>query len=50
MLLQSDEARAEALMKQARSDVDKRWNLYRQMAEIEYKAGETKKTEDGTEV
>jgi len=43
MLLQSDEGRAEALMKQARSDVDKRWNLYRQMAEIEYKAGETPK-------
>jgi pyruvate-ferredoxin/flavodoxin oxidoreductase len=46
MLLQSDEARAEMLMKQARSDVDKRWNLYRQMAEIEYKAGETQKTEE----
>jgi len=46
MLLQSDEARAEALMKMARSDVDKRWNLYRQMAEIEYKAGEAEKTEE----
>ncbi|MEL7644218.1 MAG: thiamine pyrophosphate-dependent enzyme, partial [bacterium] len=46
MLLQSDEARAEMLMKQARSDVDKRWNLYRQMAEIEYKAGEAQKTEE----
>jgi len=46
MLLQSDEARAEMLMKQARSDVDKRWNLYRQMAEIEYKAGESQKTEE----
>jgi pyruvate-ferredoxin/flavodoxin oxidoreductase len=46
MLLQSDEARAELLMKQARTDVEKRWNLYRQMAEIEYKFGETKKTEE----
>jgi hypothetical protein len=46
MLLQSDEARAEILMKQARTDVEKRWNLYHQMAEIEYKFGETKKTEE----
>jgi pyruvate-ferredoxin/flavodoxin oxidoreductase len=38
MLVQADEARAEMLMKQARSDVQKRWELYRQMAEIEYKA------------
>ncbi len=36
MLMQADEARAEALMKQARSDVTKRWQLYKQMAEIEY--------------
>ncbi len=36
MLLQSDEARAEALMKAAREDVKKRWELYRQMAAIEY--------------
>ena len=36
MLMQADEARAEALMKQARSDVEKRWQLYKQMAEIEY--------------
>jgi pyruvate-ferredoxin/flavodoxin oxidoreductase len=43
MLLQSDEVRAEMLMKQARSDVQKRWELYRQMAEIEYKANEEKK-------
>jgi pyruvate-ferredoxin/flavodoxin oxidoreductase len=42
MLLQSDEARAEMLMKQARSDVQKRWELYRQMADIEYKANEEK--------
>jgi pyruvate-ferredoxin/flavodoxin oxidoreductase len=43
MLLQSDEVRAEMLMKQARSDVQKRWELYRQMAEIEYKANDEKK-------
>jgi pyruvate-ferredoxin/flavodoxin oxidoreductase len=38
MLMQSDEARAEALMKSARQDVAKRWELYQQMAAIEYKA------------
>ena len=38
MLLQSDEARAEELMKHAHEDVTKRWELYRQMAAIEYKA------------
>ena len=36
MLLQSDEARAEQLMNEARSDVKKRWELYKQMAKIEY--------------
>ena len=38
MLLQSDEARAEELMRAAREDVTKRWELYSQMAAIEYKA------------
>jgi hypothetical protein len=38
MLVQSDEARAEKLMELAREDVAKRWNLYRQMAEIQYKS------------
>ncbi len=38
MLMQSDEARAEMLMRSAREDVTKRWDLYRQMAAIEYKA------------
>ncbi len=38
MLLQSDEARAELLMKHANSDAEKRWNLYKQMAEIQYEA------------
>ena len=36
MLLQSDEARAEKLMGEARGDVKKRWELYKQMAKIEY--------------
>jgi pyruvate-ferredoxin/flavodoxin oxidoreductase len=36
MLLQSDEARAEMLMKSAREDVTKRWELYKQMAAIQY--------------
>ncbi|MEW6650126.1 MAG: pyruvate:ferredoxin (flavodoxin) oxidoreductase [Chloroflexota bacterium] len=36
MLLQSDEARAEALMRQARVDAAKRWKLYQQMAAIQY--------------
>ena len=38
MLLQSDESHAEELMRSAREDVTKRWELYRQMAAIEYKA------------
>ena len=38
MLLQSDEARAEMLMKAGRSDVSKRWELYKQMAAIQYKS------------
>ncbi|HSV85889.1 MAG TPA: pyruvate:ferredoxin (flavodoxin) oxidoreductase, partial [Levilinea sp.] len=47
MLLQSDEGRAEMLMRQARSDVNKRWELYRQMAKIEYNAHEAnKKTQE----
>jgi pyruvate-ferredoxin/flavodoxin oxidoreductase len=37
MLVQADETRAEQLMAQAREDVAKRWNLYRQMASIQYK-------------
>ncbi len=36
MLLQSDESRAEALMRQAREDAAKRWKLYQQMAAIQY--------------
>jgi pyruvate-ferredoxin/flavodoxin oxidoreductase len=37
MLMQSDEERAEKLMRQAREDVQKRWDLYRQMAAMQYK-------------
>ncbi|MBI4928550.1 MAG: hypothetical protein HY835_12340, partial [Anaerolineae bacterium] len=38
MLVQADEARAEMLMKSAREDASKRWELYKQMAAIQYKA------------
>jgi pyruvate-ferredoxin/flavodoxin oxidoreductase len=37
MLIQADEARAESLMEKAREDVSKRWELYKQMAAIQYK-------------
>jgi len=40
MLVQSDEARAEKLMTEAREDARKRWDLYKQMAAIHYKAEE----------
>jgi pyruvate-ferredoxin/flavodoxin oxidoreductase len=36
MLLQSDESRAEALMKLAQRDVESRWQLYEQMAAMHY--------------
>jgi len=36
MLLQSDEVRAEALMKLAREDAKSRWQLYQQMAAMHY--------------
>ena len=36
MLLQSDEKRAEELMKLAEQDVDSRWELYQQMAAMHY--------------
>jgi pyruvate-ferredoxin/flavodoxin oxidoreductase len=38
MLLQSDESRAEKLMKLAQKDVTSRWQLYEQMAEMHYGA------------
>ncbi|MFZ3069714.1 MAG: pyruvate:ferredoxin (flavodoxin) oxidoreductase [Anaerolineaceae bacterium] len=36
MLLQSDEARAELLMKEAQEDATRRWSLYQQMAAMDY--------------
>jgi pyruvate-ferredoxin/flavodoxin oxidoreductase len=39
MLLQSDEQRAEALMQAAQEDVEKRWNMYRQMAAMHFGNG-----------
>jgi pyruvate-ferredoxin/flavodoxin oxidoreductase len=36
MLVQSDETRAEMLLKQAQQDVKSRWNYYRQMAAMRY--------------
>jgi pyruvate-ferredoxin/flavodoxin oxidoreductase len=43
MLLQSDEPRAELLMRAARNDVTKRWELYKSLAAIEYNSGTQKK-------
>jgi len=42
MLLQSDEQRAEALMKLAEKDVKGRWELYRQMAAMHYNGSNDK--------
>jgi pyruvate-ferredoxin/flavodoxin oxidoreductase len=39
MLLQSDEQRAEMLLKLAREDVKSRWNFYKQMAAMHYGNG-----------
>ena len=39
MLLQSDEARAEKLLKEAQEDVKSRWTLYQQMAAMHYNNG-----------
>jgi len=41
MLLQSDETRAEMLMKSAKHDVAQRWQMLKQMAAIQYEAGST---------
>jgi pyruvate-ferredoxin/flavodoxin oxidoreductase len=41
MLLQSDETRAEMLMKSAKQDVAQRWELLKQMAAIQYVTGST---------
>ncbi len=39
MLLKSDEARAEMLMKNAEKESGRRWELYKQLAELNYKTG-----------
>ncbi len=39
MLLQSDEERAEMLMKAAQADAERRWSLYEQMAAMDYSFG-----------
>ena len=44
MLLQSDEARAELLLNEAKQDDKSRWKLYEQMAAMHYN-GETEQTE-----
>ena len=46
MLLQSDETRAELLMREAKSDSEKRLELYRQMAAIHYKPVEAPAVEE----
>ncbi|MBP7228554.1 MAG: pyruvate:ferredoxin (flavodoxin) oxidoreductase, partial [Longilinea sp.] len=46
MLVQSDEARAELLMQQATADAAKRWELYRQMAAIQYAAAHPEEKKD----
>jgi pyruvate-ferredoxin/flavodoxin oxidoreductase len=39
MLVQSDEARAEMLLKEAQADVKKHWEYYQQMAAMHYSNG-----------
>ena len=45
MLVQTDEPRAEMLLRKAQQDANKRWQLYQQMAEIDYTAKEDKQEE-----
>ncbi len=45
MLLQSDEQRAEALMREAQQDVETRWNTYRQMVSL-FEPASTKEEEE----
>lgn len=42
MLVKSDEARAEMLIKEAQVDADRRWELYKQLADLNYKLGTEK--------
>ena len=43
MLVQSDESRAEMLLKEAQQDVKSRWSLYEQMAAMHYGNGSGQK-------
>ncbi|MHB1132612.1 MAG: pyruvate:ferredoxin (flavodoxin) oxidoreductase [Chloroflexota bacterium] len=50
MLLQSDEARAEQLMREAQADVNRRWNIYRQLSTLfQPAAAEPEQGEQGDE-
>ena len=49
MLLQSNESRAEMLMRNANADVQQRWELYRQMAEMQYNGSQQKVEEEREE-
>lgn len=42
MLLQSDEARAEKLLQEAKQDIKSRWTLYQQMAAMRYNGEESR--------
>ncbi len=46
MLLQSNEQRAEALMKKAQQDAESRWDLYRQMAAMHYDSPKEEATKE----
>ena len=46
MLLQSDEERAEILMKHAQEDAGRRWDLYEQMAEMQYGPADAAEAKD----
>jgi pyruvate-ferredoxin/flavodoxin oxidoreductase len=45
MLLQSNEERAEMLMKKAKHDASSRWDLYSQMAQMHYGDDEESESE-----
>ena len=49
MLLQSDEERAEMLMREAQVDAERRWSLYKQMAAMDYSAKEVSGEGDAPE-
>jgi len=47
MLMQSDEQRAEALMKKAENDAKGRWELYQQMADMHYLGNREEASDNG---